>query len=616
MRVDFRQGVVSYQTDGFGAPTYLVESSTPDYVDFQVNPKPTVVTFAHGTSDYLVVFDEDAAGAWGPLATGTTTWLYWDIDLLTGAVSRGMTVFEPVASFTAPSTPMTDQHWFDLAATTMKIWNGSKWINRVRVFAGYVPSGSASNVAARTTGSQAGLNTPVNAGFVMLDALLRPLRTSAGELLTTETRVRVKNTANTSGVLAVPPNAFIPVRALENLPAMAIVTFTDEDAVMLASGDPSLPVARTPVGIVQESLGVNEVGTLTQYGEITYDQWDWTGNFGKPLYCDYDGQLTTTRPNGLVSYRVGVVKNANTILFQVDSETQPAIYEVEAADIVIDGQAPVIVPPMSVNGLGERVWTITMPAATTTTAGHMTAAQALAIEAATQAAADATTAVASKADTAHLHLIEDVTGLQDALDDKADTAHDHDAAYAPVGHDHDAAYAPVVHVHVVDDVTGLQAALDGKAARVHLNSFDEVVQTVDRTGASDLGSGDTLSMALASKADALHGHTIANITGLQDALDGKAAASHDHAGIYAPVIHTHLYADITDAPVLATVATTGAYGDLTGTPTPIVSGAPTAIGDPGDTAGSLRFDAGNLYVCVANYDGVSAIWLKAVLAAI
>ncbi|WP_417456174.1 hypothetical protein [Kordiimonas sp.] len=52
-------------------------------------------------------------------------------------------------------------------------------------------------------------------------------------------------------------------------------------------------------------------------------------------------------------------------------------------------------------------------------------------------------------------------------------------------------FTPAVHGHGIVDITGLQSALDGKAA-------------------------------------AAHGHVIANITGLQTALDGKAAAGHSH----------------------------------------------------------------------------------------
>jgi len=43
---------------------------------------------------------------------------------------------------------------------------------------------------------------------------------------------------------------------------------------------------------------------------------------------------------------------------------------------------------------------------------------------------------------------------------------------------------------------------------------------------------------------------------------------------------------------------------------------PTAIGATGDVAGSISWDATNLYICTANYDGSTAIWKKLVLQAI
>jgi hypothetical protein len=70
-------------------------------------------------------------------------------------------------------------------------------------------------------------------------------------------------------------------------------------------------------------------------------------------------------------------------------------------------------------------------------------------------------------------------------------------------------FAPSAHSHIIADVTGLQTALDGKQA-----------------------SG--------SYAAATHTHTISNVTGLQTALDGKQAA-----GSYAATVHTHAIADVT-----------------------------------------------------------------------
>ena len=42
----------------------------------------------------------------------------------------------------------------------------------------------------------------------------------------------------------------------------------------------------------------------------------------------------------------------------------------------------------------------------------------------------------------------------------------------------------------------------------------------------------------------------------------------------------------------------------------------TGVGSSGDRAGSISWDGTNLYVCTANYDGVTAIWKKLVSQAI
>jgi len=42
----------------------------------------------------------------------------------------------------------------------------------------------------------------------------------------------------------------------------------------------------------------------------------------------------------------------------------------------------------------------------------------------------------------------------------------------------------------------------------------------------------------------------------------------------------------------------------------------TAEGNTGDVAGSISWDATNLYVCTANYDGSTMIWKKITLASI
>lgn len=90
--------------------------------------------------------------------------------------------------------------------------------------------------------------------------------------------------------------------------------------------------------------------------------------------------------------------------------------------------------------------------------------------------------------------------------------HNHDLDYADINHNHDSDYAPIVHVHAIADVTGLQTALDGKASLIHT-------------------------------------HSIGDVSGLQTALDGKSDVGHTHDDRYytesesdanfAPIVHSH-----------------------------------------------------------------------------
>lgn len=161
------------------------------------------------------------------------------------------------------------------------------------------------------------------------------------------------------------------------------------------------------------------------------------------------------------------------------------------------------------------------------------------------------------APSAHGHAISDVTGLQSALDGKQVAG----------------SYAALVHTHGISDVTGLQSALDGKAASSHTHtianvtglqsaldskatpadvtsavaavvnaapaSLDTLKELADALG-NDANFASTVTNAIAGKAAAVHTHVIADVTGLQTALDGKQAS-----GSYAASVHTHGISDVT-----------------------------------------------------------------------
>jgi hypothetical protein len=69
------------------------------------------------------------------------------------------------------------------------------------------------------------------------------------------------------------------------------------------------------------------------------------------------------------------------------------------------------------------------------------------------------------------------------------------------------------HTHTIAQITGLQNILNGKAATVHTHPMTEIVGLVG---------------ALSGKSDISHTHSIPQISGLRGELDSKAAILHSH----------------------------------------------------------------------------------------
>lgn len=96
--------------------------------------------------------------------------------------------------------------------------------------------------------------------------------------------------------------------------------------------------------------------------------------------------------------------------------------------------------------------------------------------------------------------------------------------------------ANAVHTHAITDTTGLQTALDSKAPQATTYSKTEV------------------NSALAGKSNIGHGHSIADTTGLQTALDAKAPQNTTYTKTEvdtalsgkAATSHTHTKAQVTD----------------------------------------------------------------------
>lgn len=123
--------------------------------------------------------------------------------------------------------------------------------------------------------------------------------------------------------------------------------------------------------------------------------------------------------------------------------------------------------------------------------------------------------------------------------------------------------ADKVHTHTIENITGLQDALDGKQT-VGDYALKSEVKTVDDKFAG-YTTTEALNGLLDSKAAVVHTHTVDNVTGLQAALDAKMAAS--EAAKFATHDHNHdqAYLAIKGKAESAKVADSVAWANVTGT---------------------------------------------------
>lgn len=87
---------------------------------------------SNGQQDYVGEFTSNQTLT---VAASTTSYVYVNRSTV-GALSLGSSALTPSYGVVAPSSPSTDQHWFDLLEFKMKRWSGSAWVAMQRVFVG------------------------------------------------------------------------------------------------------------------------------------------------------------------------------------------------------------------------------------------------------------------------------------------------------------------------------------------------------------------------------------------------------------------------------------------------------------------------------------------------
>lgn len=151
---------------------------------------------AYGPVDYVGQFTSNQTTT---VSTNTTSFVYIN-RTSTGVLSLGVSTLTPVYSLAAPSSPSTDQHWFDLGLFQMKRWSGSAWVAQQRIFIGEV----VSTASIQTTITYAYQGFYMSAWTSVSSSGAYVFSHNLGSLLSSGARVQVFSNASASDTGAFP----------------------------------------------------------------------------------------------------------------------------------------------------------------------------------------------------------------------------------------------------------------------------------------------------------------------------------------------------------------------------------------------------------------------------
>jgi surface protein len=308
MLINYRQGIIGKAK--LPSMLYVRGSS----VNVRATETPTILAFAHGKRDYIHVIDSDKNDAWIVPDGTDTAWLYWEIDIITGELVYGITTIDPMGyGDTLPTNPEIGTQFFDRTDNKVKLWDGSQWVERVRLIAAKYESGKL-NEQGRY--SQVNLRGKRKVGKIVFDENGDPRfnygndtpRTKyfSTELNVLDTRVDKHRTALDKLQL----NAL----AGEDIPKGRCIIMGNDGFTYIGTRNH----VKAVIGITDKTYTVGEKVNLVTHGfVIDNDIWNWEQPENTILFVDDTGQLTPTLVNDISSQVIGIVVSPDTILLDI-----------------------------------------------------------------------------------------------------------------------------------------------------------------------------------------------------------------------------------------------------------------------------------------------------------
>lgn len=307
MHLNYFQGIINAQI----APIPFLQFNGTD-VNLLASKTPVALNFTHGPVNYFVRINSDILSAWKNV--GTTAWLYWDIDLVTAKLTYNFTTHAPLFGETFPSTPLKDQHFFNIKINKMYVWNGQFWIEVVRLFAGRVTNDL---IIPEALSSQVNKNIPCISGEILFDFQQRPIRVFDNDgtfhLLTDTAVDNFYHTAKENFQFGkIKLNSIANVDLLE----YRCVRWNDDKKIIAASYLDLNPAS----AIISRNASTGEVVEIITRGFLRNINWLWKYEPNTPLFVGVNGELSPVVPTtGSIQY-VGYIVNPSTIYINFDRQ--------------------------------------------------------------------------------------------------------------------------------------------------------------------------------------------------------------------------------------------------------------------------------------------------------
>ncbi len=321
MNISFRNGIITRQETAGFLPEYLVFTSGSPYsnVSLLVVNTPFLATFICGDQNYTVQEFVGYTAAWNGIETNHPFhYLYIDLDLVSGKIRFVVSNYDIVISSTEPLNPQEGFVWFDSNTNKMKEYFNSQWRIKCRILAGTLDENNI--LYYPNVGSQVGITGDFTSGYILFDDTQKPLFRTVGGFVTTADDILVNISTINNSYTGVKYESYRKIVTSEFFIAKyTAVRIVDVGGKVSPSGFNRVN------GILIEDLFGGETARIVDDGIIQDNVYfNFTPEeFGKPLWSNVGGALTTVVPTIGIAHQIGRVVDEHTIIVSI--ATMPVV---------------------------------------------------------------------------------------------------------------------------------------------------------------------------------------------------------------------------------------------------------------------------------------------------